>query len=358
MTKSKILSFVLMIYVWYLSGQGGLYNFQVLQTSENALNAALGGNNFLLQRSDILYSAASEVLTNEKMHKQFGLHFGDYVSNLHYFSLRYAHHFENIGTTSYGFRFFNYGKFKGYDEFGNATGDFFANDFLFHAGISRTLPEDTNFRVGIRLNTVYSRFYDVWALALAANIGAHYHIGPLMDISINALNVGGVVKDYYKMNTPASRLPVDVVVSFGHKLKKAPIRFLWNYHQLLKWNLRYTSPLDTASKALVFDNEKKEDTTRFRRFMIRTGNNLDNFLRHIVLGLEFEFSKNFVLYLGYNYRRQQEMMLLERRGMNWLSFGFLLHTKRFSFSYSYNQMGFGGRANQISVSAPLILEKK
>jgi hypothetical protein len=92
--------------------------------------------------------------------------------------------------------------------------------------------------------------------------------------------------------------------------------------------------------------------------MIRTGNNLDNFLRHIVLGLEFEFSKNFVLYLGYNYRRQQEMMLLERRGMNWLSFGFLLHTKRFSFSYSYNQMGFGGRANQISVSAPLILEKK
>ncbi|MCX8081370.1 MAG: type IX secretion system protein PorQ [Bacteroidia bacterium] len=354
----KKLWFLFLLATCRFFSQGGLYNFQLLNVPENALQAAMGGNNFLLLRDIILYSGSSEATISEKMHGQLGVFFGDYVTNLHFFGLKYAYNFENIGTTSYGFRFFNYGKFKGYDEFGNSTGSFFANDFLFHAGISRNLPEDTNFRLGIRCNAVYSKYHDVWAIALTANIGAHYRINALTDISVNALNVGAVLKDYYQNNVPSSRLPSDVVVSFGHKLKKAPIRFLWNYHQLLKWKQRYQSPLDTGTKTLTFSNEKKQDTSKFRKIMIGAGSVFENFLRHIVLGLEFDFSKNFKFYLGFNYKRQQEMMLLERRGMNWLSFGFLINTKRFTFSYSYNQMGFAGRSNQLGISMPLWFRRK
>jgi len=345
-------------YFFRLTAQGGFYNFQLLNTPENAVNAALGGNNFLLRRPDLLFASSSEALTNNEMHRQIILHFGDYVSNLHYFSLRYAHDFGHIGTTSFGFRYMNYGKFNGYDEFDNPMGKFYAYDYLFHAGIARSLPEDTNFRVGLRMNALFSVYDKITASALSWNLSGHYHFNDLYDVSIQALNVGVILKDFYKNSSYPSRLPTDVVLSFGHKLKKAPIRFLWNYHQLLKWNIKYDSPLDTVRKNTLFDNRKKEDTTQFRRFMINTGKNLDLFLRHLVLGIHFEFSRNFSLFLGYNHKRQKEMILTERRGINWLSFGFLIHTRRFSFSYAYNQMGFGGRANSLSISVPIWFRKK
>jgi hypothetical protein len=118
--------------------------------------------------------------------------------------------------------------------------------------------------------------------------------------------------------------------------------------------LKYISPIDTAGNSNPFNaSETKVDSTRFKKFANRFGNRSDNFMRHITFGTEILLTKNFNLRLAYNYRRQREMTLPERRGANGLSFGFGLKVKRFGFSYSFTKMAFPGNSSIFSVSATI-----
>ena len=112
-------------------------------------------------------------------------------------------------------------------------------------------------------------------------------------------------------------------LGFSYKVPKAPFRLVANFDQILNWNLKYVSPVDTAGKTNPFTaNEAPPDSTGWQKFTKRFGNRADNFMRHIVIGTEIVITKNFMLRVAYNHRRQREMILPERRGANGLSLGF------------------------------------
>lgn len=119
----------------------------------------------------------------------------------------------------------------------------------------------------------------------------------------------------------------------------------------MTWNLKYTSSIDTAGKSNPFNTDTKTDSTRYQRFSRKFANRGDNFLRHITVGTEIVLTKNFNLRIAYNYRRQREMTLPDRRGANGLSFGFSFRVKRFGFSYSFSKMAFPGNSSIIGISA-------
>jgi hypothetical protein len=350
--KRTVLYFLLFLSLFSLKAQvGGNSNFRFLDIPMTGRAAGVGGTNMSVWGTDVNLVHSNPALLNKSMDKQIALNYCNYVSNMNFGYLAYARNFEKAGMFGASFNFFNYGKFKGYDELGNETRTFRANDYALNLNYSIHLPEDTSFNLGVSLKTILSQYEAYTAFANAIDLGATYHTKKNFVISLVAKNVGKIWKEYTP--TQPMSLPTDVQLGISKKLSKAPIRLIFVYNNLLKWNLKYVSPIDTAGQSNPFDNNKTADSTKFQRFSKRFGSFSDNFLRHMTFGTELILSKNFMIMAGYNYRRQREFTLPERRGANGLCFGFQIMIKKFQFTYSYNKMAFGGNNNILGLTYKL-----
>ncbi len=314
-----------------------------------ARSAALGGNTMGIWGDDINLLYSNPALLNPSMLKQVGFNYCNYVSDLNFFSLAYAHSLKSHGTAAISLQTFNYGEFAGYDEQGEKTKTFKANDNSINLTYAKPLA-DSMFNVGIALKTIISQ-YDVYhSYGNAIDFGITYHNKKNFTVSLMAKNVGFMWKSYSN-GGEREALPQTVQFGVSKKISKAPFRVFLVYDQLLKWNLSYVSPVDTTGKNSSLNaSDVKTDSTGFQRFKVRAGKYGDNFMRHIVVGTEIVITKNFNLRIAYNYRRQKEMTLPERRGANGLSFGFGLRVKRFGFSYSYSKMAFPGNSHILGLT--------
>ncbi len=309
--------------------------------------AALGGSSMGVYGDDINLVYSNPSALNASMSKQVALNYCNYVGDLNFGYLGYAHDLKKYGTVGGGIQFFNYGKMVGYDEFGQKTNNFKANDYCISLNYAKPF-EDSSFQIGAALKTIISQ-YDIYrSFGTAIDFGVTYH-KKNFSMSILAKNVGFIWKAYSNTLGKNEPLPQNVQFGFAYKVSKAPFRLIGIYDQLTKWNLKYVSPVDTAGKSSPFGStETKHDSTKFQKFSKRFGSGLDNFMRHITLGTEIVVTKNFCLRIAYNYRRQREMILPDRRGANGLSFGFGLKIKRLGVSYSFSKMAFPGNSSIFS----------
>jgi hypothetical protein len=349
-TKLSYILFVICLSKSLKAQIGGNSNFRFLDIPMTGRAAGIGGNSMSVWGNDINLIHSNPALLNKTMHRQAALNYCNYVSNMNFGYLAYAHHFEKAGTFAASMNFFNYGKFKGYDELGNETNTFRANDYSFNLNYAFHLPEDTSFNIGIGLKTIFSQYEAYSAFANALDFGATYHTKKDFVISLTAKNVGTVWKNFTTTPGAEMTLPQTVQLGISKKLSKAPIRLIAVYDQLLKWNLRYVSPIDTAGQSNPFSTEETQDSTRFQKFYNKLGKNTDNFFRHMVFGADILLSKNFNVMLGFNYRRQREFGLPEKRGTGGLSFGFNLRIKKVNLTYSYNQMAVGGGSSILGIT--------
>jgi hypothetical protein len=343
--KNSLVLIPIFIALQSFSQIGGTKTYRFLDIPMTARAAALGGNNMSIWGDDINLIHSNPALLNPSMVKQATFNYSNYVSDLNFFYLAYAHSLKKYGTAAISLQKFDYGSFTGYDELGQKTTSFKANDNSINLHYARPLA-DSMFNIGIALKTIISQ-YDVYkSYGNAIDFGITYHTKKNLTISLQAKNVGFIWKSYSAFTTQKESLPQTVQLGISKKIEKAPFRLFLVYDQLLKWNINYVSPLDTAGKfSSLNTGEVKKDSTGFQKFKVRSGKFGDNFMRHIVLGTEIVVTKNFNLRIAYNYRRQKEMTLPERRGFNGLSFGFGLRVKRFGFSYSFSKMAFPGNSH-------------
>lgn len=352
----RILSYSLVLFTFFsVKAQvGGNSNFRFLDIPMTGRAGGIGGNSMSVWGNDINLIHSNPALLNKSMNKQIALNYCNFVSNMNFGYLAYAQHFEKAGMFAASFNFLDYGKFKGYDEFGVETRTFRVSDYCLNLNYALHLPEDTSFNIGIGLKTIFSQYESYSALANAVDLGATYHTKKDFVVSLVAKNVGHVWKEFTSAQSGQMSLPQTVQFGLSKKLSKAPIRLLVVYDNLLKWNLKYVSPIDTAGKSNPFDTGKTPaDSTKFQKFYAKLGNNADNFMRHLNFGTEFSISKNFMIMLGFNYRRQREFSLPERRGVNGLCFGFNLNVKKIQFTYSYNKMAFAGGSSILGLTYKL-----
>ena len=332
---------------------GGTNSYRFLDIPMTARAAALGGSSMSIWGDDVNLIYSNPALLNSTMTKQFVLNYSNYVGDLNFGYVAYAHSLKKYGNVAGGIQFFDYGKFVGYDEYGQKTKDFNANDYSINLNYAKPF-EDSTFNIGVALKTIISQYDAYKSYANALDFGITYHNKKNLVVSLLAKNIGVVWKEYTKTQSQSQTLPQDVQLGLSYKVSKAPFKVFAVYDQLLKNNLKYISPIDTAGKTNPFNaSETPVDSTKFQKFSNRFGNRSDNFMRHITFGTEILLTKNFNLRIAYNYRRQREMTLPERRGANGLSFGFSFRVKRFGFAYSFSKMAFPGNSSIFSISATI-----
>jgi hypothetical protein len=315
----------------------------------SARAAALGGNNMSIWGDDINLLYSNPALLNAGMVKQAGLNYCNFVGSMNFYSAAYAHRLKEKGMVAGSIQTFDYGTFNGYDELGNPTNKFRATDYSLNLNYGKSLA-DSMFNVGICLKTLISQ-YDIYkSFGNAIDFGIVYHTKKNFVISLQARNVGFVWKSY-SSQLQSGDLPRTVQLGMSYKPANAPFRFFAVYDQLLKWNLQYISPVDTTGKNSSFGSSTaNQDSTSWQKFKVRFGDKADNLARHIIVGTEIVITKSFSLRVAYNYRRQREMTLPDKRGANGLSFGFGLKLKRFSFSYAFTKMAVPGNSHMIGLT--------
>jgi hypothetical protein len=332
---------------------GGTRSYRFLDIPMTARAAALGGNSMSIWGDDINLVYSNPALLNASMSKQVALNYCNYVGDLNFGYLGYGHDLRKYGTVGGGIQFFNYGKFTGYDEYGEKAADFKANDYCISMNYAKPF-EDSSFQIGVALKTLISQ-YDVYrSYGNAVDFGITYHNSKNLTLSLLAKNVGFIWKGYSNTLEKNEPLPNTMQIGASYKVDKAPFRIIMVYDQLLNWNMKYISPVDTAGKTSAFNaSDAPQDSTKWQKFSNRFGNGADNFMRHLTVGTEIIVTKNFMLRIAYNYRRQREMILPERRGANGLSLGFGFKIKKLGLSYSFTKMAFPGNSSIFSFTYQL-----
>jgi hypothetical protein len=327
---------------------GGTRTYRFLDVPMTARAAALGGNSMAIWDNDIHLLYSNPSLLNPGMAKQVALNYCNYVGDMNFWYLAHAHDLKKYGVAAMSLQAYGYGTFKGYDETGVQTADFKASDYSVNMTYAKSMA-DSSFNIGATLKTIISQ-YDIYhSYGNAIDFGVTYHDKNQFTISLLAKNVGYMWKSYSGTQEKEA-LPQTVQLGFSKKVPKAPFRIIMVYDQLLKWNLQYISPVDTTGKSNSFSSTDTRDSSSYQKFMKRLGDQGDNFMRHLVVGTEVLITKNFNLRIAYNYRRQREMTLPERRGASGLSFGIGLRGKRFSFSYAFTKMAFPGNSHLIGIT--------
>lgn len=335
----------------HYSQLGGARSYRFLDIPATARAAALGGSNMSIWGEDINLLHSNPALLNPAMTKQVAFNYCNYVSDLNFGYLAYAYKLKKQpGTVAASMQFFNYGKFVGYDEFGQKTNNFKANDYSFNLHYAKPLA-DSIFNIGIAFKTIISQ-YDVYqSFGNAIDFGITYRGKKSLVVSVLAKNIGFIWKSYSGTSSKRESLPQNLQIGLSYKVPKAPFRIFLVADNLLTRNLKYISSIDTANKSSSFgSSNSRKDSSDWQRFKEKAGNRIDNTMRHFVFGTEIILSKNFNLRIAYNYRRQREMTLTDRRGANGLSFGFGLKIKRFGFSYSFTKMAFPGNSSVIGIT--------
>lgn len=323
---------------------GGDNTFEFLEMPNSARVAALGGSNISLYDKDLNMAYYNPALLREDMHHNIAINYTNYIADINYGYASYAYHLDNIGTIGAGIYYLNYGEFIRANAEGEILGNFYAQEYSFNLYYSRSLLSDSSLRVGGSLKTIYSALDHYYSSALALDLGVNYHI-PGSNFSASAVinNLGFQLKPFTEGNQEP--LPLDLELGATYKLPHAPFRVSIGANNLLKWNMRYDSPL--SSQQLVAENDTSMN------FGQKLGNAGDELLRHMVLGIEIMPSDNFFIAFGYNYQRRTELALSNRPGVVGFSVGAGIKISKFMISYGVSRYHMAGISHHISLTSDL-----
>ncbi|MBI3521289.1 MAG: type IX secretion system protein PorQ [Bacteroidetes bacterium] len=353
----KVLSYLLVFVAGSAFTQiGGTKTFSFLDLPVPARSNALGGASIAIWDKDVNLGYANPALLNPNNSKQLSFNVVKFVSDLSYGNFLYAHQLKKYGTLGVGLQFFNYGKFDGRDEYDVGTGVFNAADYSLNMSFAKTLTKDSSLSLGVALKTIYSH-YDIYnSFGNVVDVGLTYHNKKQFTASIVAKNYGRQWKPYSE-NGPKENLPKNVQIAFSKKIPKAPFRVIFQYDQLLKWDLTYVNPQDQSSDIDPFTNKPIVKTDKQKRNdKMKAG--LDKFGRHLTIGTEIILGKNFMIRVAYNFRKGKEMALPDVKKANGLSLGFGLKVYKFHLDYAYSKYALTGNSHTFGITTNLNYFKK
>jgi hypothetical protein len=323
-------------------GQSGrVYEF--LNLPATARITSLGGYAVPGIDNDLGMALYYPSLIGPNLENQLSLNFVDYFGDINYGTAAFSKGFSRVGNLTFGVQYINYGTFLETDEFGNTYGDFGAGEYAITVGWGRALNE--NFSIGSNIKAITSNFEQYTSFGLAADISLSY-LDPerMVATSLVIRNIGRQIVKYHSNNT--ENLPFDIVLGASKKLINAPLRFSMVAHNLHIYDLTYEEPLTSRNIGISEQTGVPTAQERFEEFS-------GILLRHIVLGMEFLPGDNFIVGLGYNYRRRQEMKVESRISTVGLSWGIGIRISKFRFHYGRSNYHLAGAPNHFSISTNL-----
>ena len=301
---------------------GGKYVYQFLNLAQSARQAALGGKTVTVVDYDVNQAFYNPATINEKMSNRLSTNFGNYYGEVTYGTAAYAYTYDkHLQTFHAGVSYINYGSFDGRDELGNPTSDFTGSEAALSLGYAYNLPW-TDMYMGVNAKLISSTLesYNSW--------GAAVDLGLLYVDTQNDINYGLAVRNLGAQITPYAdtreKLPLSIDAGISQLLENVPIRWHMTFENLQQWNIGFSNP-NRAQGSL--DGSTQEEKVSF----------FNNALRHLILGAELFPEKGFNIRLGYNFRRGEELRIIEQRHFSGISVGFGLRIGKIKFDYSYSR---------------------
>lgn len=309
---------------------GGQSVYQFLNLMTSPRQAAMGGKVITLFDYDVNQAQYNPASINGEMHNHLALNYGSYFGEVSYGTASYAYTYDrHVQTFHAGINYINYGSFDGRDENGLETGSFSGSEAALTFGYSYNLPF-TDFYIGANAKLITSTLESYTSFGAAVDLGCIY-IDERNDINYALVlrNMGSQITTYAGVYEP---LPFEIIAGISQELEHVPIRWHLTLENLQQWNVAFSNP---ARAEGTLDGGTQEENVSF----------FNNALRHLILGVELFPQKGFNVRFGYNFRRSEELKLVEQRTFAGLSAGFGLRVGKMRFEYSYSRYTLAGNTS-------------
>ncbi|HQW69541.1 MAG TPA: type IX secretion system protein PorQ [Flavobacterium sp.] len=301
---------------------GGKSVYQFLNLVTSPRQAALGGKTITIYDNDVNQAHFNPATINAEMDNQLSLNYGSYFGEVTYGTAAYAYTYDrHLQTFHAGVNYVNYGSFDGYDENGQETTSFTGSEMALSFGYAYNIPF-SSFYIGANAKLISS------TLESYNSFGAAVDIGGLFIDERNDVNWALVIRNIGTQITPYAetreKLPLEVMVGVSQLMENVPIRWHLTLENMQQWNIAFSNP--NRAEGSLDGGSTPEKVSVF-----------NNALRHVVVGAELFPDKGFNIRLGYNFRRAEELRILEQRNFSGISVGFGLKIRKLKFNYSYSR---------------------
>ena len=301
---------------------GGQSVYQFLNLVTSPRQSALGGKTLTIYDQDVNQAHFNPATINPEMDNHLSVNYGSYFGEVTYGTASYAYTYDrHVQTFHAGVNYVNYGTFDGYDENGNPTASFTGSDVALSFGYAFNVP-NSNFHLGANGKLINS------SLESYNSFGGAIDLGMIYIDDDNAINYAFVIRNIGTQFTTFAgtkeKLPLEVMAGISQQIENVPIRWHLTLENLQQWNVSFSNPARAQNS---IDGTSTPEKTSF----------FNNALRHVIFGLELFPEKGFNVRLGYNFRRAEELRLLEQRNFSGISLGLGLKMGRLKFDYSYSR---------------------
>lgn len=317
---------------------GGKSVYQFLSLVTSPRQSALGGKVITLYDHDVNQAHFNPATINSEMDNKLSMNYGSYYGDVTYGTASYAYTYDrHVQTFFGGVNYVNYGKFDGYDENGQKTSSFTGSEVALSFGYAYNIPF-SDFYLGANAKIINSALETYNSFGAAIDIGALF-IDERNDVNwaISIRNLGTQITPYAETR---EKLPLEVLVGVSQLMENVPIRWHLTLENMQQWNIAFSNP--NRAEGSLDGGSTKEKVSFF-----------NNALRHVIVGAELFPDKGFNLRLGYNFRRSEELRILEQRNFSGLSVGFGLKIKKFRVSYSYSRYTLAANTSLFGLTIDL-----
>lgn len=332
--KQLYLIFILFCSVTY--GQiGGQSVYQFLNLVTSPRQAALGGKIITIYDNDVNQANFNPATINPEMDNHLAMNYGSYFGEVTYGTASYAYTFDrHLQTFQAGINYVNYGNFQGTDETGNPTSNFTGSEMALSFGYSFMIP-DIPVHFGANAKLISSTLESYNSLGGAVDLGALF-IDERNDVNW-ALVVRNIGTQFTSYSGTKEKLPLEVLIGVSQEVENVPIRWHLTLENLQQWNIAFSNPARAVGS---IDGGSTPEKVSF----------FNNALRHVIFGVELFPKKSFNVRLGYNFRRGEELSILEQRNFSGISVGFGLKFNNLKFNYSYSRYTLAGNTSLFGLT--------
>ncbi len=313
----------------------GTRSFVFTGLPSTARLAGLGGMATALSDRDVALTFFNPAAISSEMHNRATITYNNMVGDINYGYAGYGYNFKKAGMFTAGGMYLDYGKFKGYDDGGNKTEDFKANESCLH--ITWGKPLNAHWQAGASVKFAYSAMGAYISTAAMADLGAIYNdTAKKFTAGFAIRNIGMQLLSY--TDGTREKLPFDIQAGISKKLEHLPFRFFITAHNLQKWDLTYNQYLSTGQIDLLTQQPLKKESSFG-----------DKLMRHFNFGGELG-GKGFGLMFGYSHQRRREMNMETGRRLSGFAWGLNLKVRKIMISYSSLALFPGYSNNMFTVT--------
>nr|WP_321222705.1 type IX secretion system protein PorQ [uncultured Psychroserpens sp.] len=317
---------------------GGESTYQFLNLISSPRQAALGGKTITNYDYDVTSGLFNPASINAEMDNQLALNYSSYLGGISYGTAAYAYTWDrHVQTLHVGMTYINYGSFDGYDLNGVSTGTFTGNEAALSAGYAYQIPF-SDFYLGANLKLITSKLEQYNSIGIATDLGAMY-INERLDfhMALVVRNLGTQIITYAGLN---EKLPLEVSLGLSQTLENMPLRWHLTFENLQAWPIGFSNPSRATTD---LDGNQTQEKVGF----------FNEVLRHTIIGAELFPDRGFNIRLGYNFRRAEELRIVEQRNFSGLSFGVGIKMNKMRFNFTHARYTGATNANFFGIQIDL-----